>query len=112
MDLVHEYHFITSYNGDSEIAGAPARLGRYGERAKTDSRDAHELALCLDRHLSGDTCASLCDFGGHAHPNPPGREGQNKRGRVTQGVGSMTRLCPWAIVSWSFQDFGCRWGVD
>ena len=30
-------------------------------------------------------------------PTPPGREGQNKRGPLTQGVGSKTRLCPGLI---------------
>jgi len=30
-------------------------------------------------------------------PTPPGREGQNKRGPLTQGVGSKTRLFPGLI---------------
>jgi transposase len=35
----------------------PRDWDQYGARVKTDSRDAHELALCLDRYVSGNTKA-------------------------------------------------------
>ena len=35
----------------------PRDWDEYGARVKTDQRDAHELALCLDRYVSGNTRA-------------------------------------------------------
>src|SRR5262245_23298767 len=35
----------------------PRNWDEYGTRVKTDGRDAHELALCLDRYVSGNTKA-------------------------------------------------------
>ena len=35
----------------------PRNWDEYGTRVKTDQRDAHELALCLDRYVSGNTSA-------------------------------------------------------
>ena len=35
----------------------PRDWDEYGARVKTDGRDAHELALCLDRYVSGNTKA-------------------------------------------------------
>jgi transposase len=35
----------------------PRNWDEYGSHVKTDKRDAHELALCLDRYLSGNTKA-------------------------------------------------------
>jgi transposase len=35
----------------------PRDWDQYGSRVKTDKRDAHELALCLDRYVSGNTKA-------------------------------------------------------
>jgi transposase len=35
----------------------PRNWDQYGSRVKTDKRDAHELALCLDRYVQGNTRA-------------------------------------------------------
>lgn len=35
----------------------PRDWDQYGSKVKTDQRDAHELALCLDRYVSGNTKA-------------------------------------------------------
>ncbi len=35
----------------------PRNWDEYGSRVKTDKRDAHELVLCLDRYVSGNTKA-------------------------------------------------------
>jgi transposase len=35
----------------------PRNWDEYGSQVKTDQRDAHELALCLDRYVSGNTKA-------------------------------------------------------
>ena len=35
----------------------PRDWDEYGSRVKTDKRDAHELAMCLDRYVSGNTKA-------------------------------------------------------
>lgn len=45
-------------------------------------------------------------------PTPPGREGQNKKGRRYPGRRLEDSPLPWAIISSSLQDFSLRWRVD
>lgn len=59
----------------------PRNWDEYGSRVKTDKRDAHELALCLDRYVSGNTKAFTV-----VRVPTPQEEQRRSQGRLRQSL--------------------------